>query len=124
MHEAINLLIKNQMSGYTALSLSDDELIAQFRKQLIAAKFISAGAYANRTRSLTAEQIEAADGFINFVKPEKYRVMLQTRLMRAWFPDERTRNRLVSLLRNQRMILAGRQADASSRQVSLRPHPH
>ncbi len=49
--------------------------------------------------------------------------MLQTRLMRTWYPDEAKRNRLVSLLRNQKMILAGRQSDTCSRQVSLKPYP-
>jgi putative DNA primase/helicase len=122
MNDAINLLLANEAPNAPALGESADDLISQFREHVLAANFIRAGAYANRRKSLTAEQIKAADGFINFAKPERYRVMLQTRSMRAWFPDERTCNRLVSLLRNQRLILAGRQDDASSRQVKIKPH--
>jgi hypothetical protein len=124
MNDAINLLIENEGTGSAAPSLSDDALIAQFRERLIgAAKFIRAGAYAKR-KNLTVEQIEAAGGFINFIKPQKYRVMLQTRRMRTWYPDDAIRNRLVALLRKREMFLAGRQADTCSRQVSFKPYPH
>ena len=123
MNDAINLLIENEGTGSAAPSLSNDALISQFRERLIGAKFIKAGAYAKR-KNLTAEQIEAADGFINFIKPQKYRVMLQTRRMRTWYPDDAIRNRLVTLLRKREMFLAGRQADTCSLQVSFRPYPH
>ena len=124
MNDAINLLIENETTSSAALRLSDDDLIAQFRQHLIGAKFIEAGAHATRAESVTVEQIETADGFINYAKPEKYRVMLQTRRMRTWYPDEATRNRLVTLLRSQEMFLPGRQDDTCSRQVMITPHPH
>lgn len=124
LNDAIDLLLQSSRGGIVAAGESDNELISQFRGYLLAAKFIRAGAYANRTKPLTAEQLQRAEGFVNFARPERYRVMLRTRSMQAWFPDERTRNRLVSLLRNQQMVLAGRQADSSSRQVKVRPCPH
>jgi len=104
--------------------LSDDDLITQFRQQLISAKFIRAGAYAKRAKTLTAEQIKNADGFINFVQPNRYRLMLRTRRMLTWYPDEANRNRLVKLLRSCRIFLAGRQADTCSRQVKFKPYPN
>jgi putative DNA primase/helicase len=123
MKDAINLLIENEGTGSAAPSLSDDALIAQFRERLIGAKFIKGGAYAKR-KNLTAEQIEAADGFINFSQPGEYRVMVQTRCLRHWHSDEPFRNRLITLLRDQGMIFAGRQSDTCARQVSLKPHSH
>ncbi len=121
MDDAINLLLTNEPPAEP--NLSDDDLISQFRQHLISARFVVAGAYANRTKSLTAEQIKAADGYINYVERNGPRLMLQTRLMRTWYPDEAKRNRLVGLLRNRKMILAGRQSDTCSRQVSLKPYP-
>ena len=124
MNDAIDLLIKCQALGSAAPRLSDNDLIVQFQEHLVGAKFIKAGAYTKRTKSLTAEQIETADGFINCMQPKTYRVMLQTRCMRAWFPDERTCNRLVMLLRSRKLFFAGRQPDTCSRQVSFMPYPH
>ena len=123
MDDAITLLIENEATSSAAPSLSDNTLIAQFREHLIGAKFVKAGAYAKRTNSLTAEQIKAADGFINYCKPEKYRVMLQTSCVRTWCPDEATRNRLVTLLRSREIFHAGRQTDTNSHQVKFKPHP-
>ena len=123
LHDAMNLLIDNEAKGSAAPHLSDDDLITQFRERLIGAKFIKAGAYAKRKKSLTAEQIETADGFINYAKPGKRRIMLQTRRLRAWYPDEATRNRLVNLLRSRQIFGAGRQTDTCSYQVKFNPHP-
>jgi hypothetical protein len=122
MYDAIDLLNMSQATGSSATCLSDGDLIAQFRQHLIGAKFIKAGAYAKK--SLTIEQIETADGFINYTKPEKYRVMLQTHRLRAWYPDDATRSRLVKLLRSREIFLTGRQPDTCSRQVKFRPHPN
>jgi hypothetical protein len=58
MNDAIDLLITSQAQGSAAPGLSDDDLITQFRQQLISAKFIRAGAYAKRAKTLTAEQIK------------------------------------------------------------------
>lgn len=124
MNDAINLLIENEAKGSAATRLSDDALIAQFREHLIGAKFIKAGAYAKRAKSLTIEKIETADGFVNHAKPKKYRVMLQTRRLRDWYPDDAIRNRLVILLRNRKIFFAGRQVDTCSRQVKFKPHPN
>jgi hypothetical protein len=124
MNDAINLLIENEMKSSAALRLSDDDLIRQFRAHLIGAKFIKAGAHAKRPKSLTMEQIETANGFINYTKPKKYRVMLQTRCMQTWYPDEATRNRIVTLLRIREIFFPGRQADTCSRQVKFKPHPN
>jgi hypothetical protein len=123
LNDAIDLLKENEVPISAVLGRSDDDLIAQFREHLRSTTFIKAGKYAHRVKSLTAEQIKTTDGFINFIRPEKYRVMLQTRAMEDCYPDEATRNRLVTLLRNQKMILAGRQSDTCSRQVSLKPYP-
>ena len=122
MNDAINLLIENEASGSAALGRSDDDLISEFRKHVIDADFIKAGAYAKRKKSLTTERIESADGFINFVQPNRYRLMLRTRRMLTWYPDEANRNRLVKLLRSCRIFLAGRQADTCSRQVKFKPY--
>ena len=124
MNDAINLLLANATPGSAAPNQSDDDLVAQFREQVLAAKFIRAGAYARRAKPLTAEQIEGADGFINFSQPGEYRVMVQTRCLRRWHSDEPFRNRLITLLRDQGMIFAGRQSDTCARQVSLKPHSH
>jgi len=124
MNDAINLLIENEGTGAVAPSLSEDDLTAQFRGRLIGAKFIKAGAYAQRARSLTVKQIEAADGYINYIEPRKYRVMLQTHRMLTWYPDEANRNRLVKLLRSRKIFLVGRQADTCSRQVKFKPYPN
>ena len=120
MDDAINLLLANEAPNSAALSQSDHDLIAQFRRHLHSATFIYAGAYALPETSPTAEQIEAAVGFINFTKPEKYRVMLQTRCLRTWFPIGADRNRLMSLLKERNMLLEGRQADTYARQLSLK----
>ncbi len=118
LNDAIGLLLTHGVVQASTEHDSDDVLIAEFRKKLRSAKFVIAGAHADRTKPLTGEQIKAADGYINYVEPNGPRLMLQTRLMRTWYPDEAKRNRLVSLLRN---ILAGRQSDTCSRQVSLKP---
>jgi hypothetical protein len=120
LDDAINLLLANEAPNSAALGQSDHDLISQFRRHLHSATFIYAGAYALPETSPTAEQIEAADGFINFTKPEKYRVMLQTRCLRTWFPIGADRNRLMSLLKERNMLLEGRQADTYARQLSLK----
>jgi putative DNA primase/helicase len=123
MDDAMDLLIRAQGQNPAVMRQSDDVLIAQFGEHLRTAKFLKAGAHAKRKKSLTAEQIESADGFINYTKREKYRVMLQTHRLRDWYPNEATCNRLIKLLRTRKMFLAGRQADTCSRQVKFTPHP-
>ena len=123
MKDAIDLLVENETRRTAALCLSDDELIKKFRGHLIGAKFVKAGTYAKRTISLTTERIDSADGFINYAKPGKRRIMLRTRRLRAWYTDEAARNRLVNLLRRHGIFGAGRQADACSYQVKFKPHP-
>src|SRR4029078_11849956 len=115
MDDAINLLVTT-MGQYEVPHVSDDELIEQFCKQLTAAQFLRVGAYAKGAKSLTPEQIKDADGYINFTQPCKYRVEVQTSCLRRWYTDDAARNRLVALLRDRGMMLAGRQADTCSRQ--------
>jgi hypothetical protein len=121
MNDAINLLLANEPRRLPVLGHSDDQLVSRFRRYLRAAKFIKAGAHAQRDEPLTARQIEGAEGYINFAKPEKYRAMLQTHCLRIWFPVGAERTRLISILRTRNMLLPGRQADTCARQISLKP---
>jgi putative DNA primase/helicase len=104
MNDAINLLLANEPRTLAVLGQSDDDLLSRFRRHLRSANFINAGAYAQRYEPLTAKQIEAADGFINFAKPEKYRVMLQTHCLRTWFPIGFKRDRVDQRFRSSNHI--------------------
>jgi hypothetical protein len=121
MNDAINLLLTNEPRSLAVLGQSDDELMARFRRHLRSANFVNAGAYAQRDKPQTAEQIETADGFISYVKPRKYRAMLRTSCLRTWFPIGAERTRLISVLRKRNVLLPGRQADTCARQISLKP---
>ena len=119
MDDAINLLLANEAPNSAAPSQSDHDLIAQFRRHFTRQIYLCRS-ICDTQDIPTAEQIEAADGFINFTQPEKYRVMLQTRCLRTWYPNGADRNRLMSLLKERKMLLEGRQADTYARQLSLK----
>lgn len=124
MNDAINLLIENESGADpAALHLSDDQLISGFRNQLVQAKFVRAGRYANRAKLLTVRDIEFADGFIKFDEPGKFRTVIPTSRIKTWYRDTPTRNRLVALLRRRKIFGAGRQADTSARQTKINPYP-
>jgi putative DNA primase/helicase len=125
MNDAIDLLINNESRepGSAVPHVSDDPLVANFRKRLVKAKFVRAGRYAEREWDLTVQEIEAAEGFIRFDEPDKVRAMVPTRQLAASYPDKPTRDRLVALLRQQKIFGAGRQADTSARQTMVSPFP-
>ena len=125
MNDAIDLLIENEARGPDAgsLRLSDDQLVSNFRQQLVETKFIKAGRYANRVKRLTVQEIKSADGFIMYDEPGKFRMMIPTPRIKTWYRDTPTRNRLVGLLRERKIFGAGRQADTSARQIKINPYP-
>ena len=125
MNDGIDLLIANEVAGMdsSVSFLSDEQLVANFCKRLSLAKFVKAGRYAKRAKHLTVQDIEAADAFIKFDQPGKFRAMIPTSQMEAWYPDKLTRNRLVSLLRKRKIFGPGRQADTSARQIMIKPYP-
>jgi hypothetical protein len=125
MNDAINLLIKNEAKAADSVTpqLSGDHLVADFRRQLLKAKFIKAGRYAKRLTPLTIQEIETADGFIKCNEPNKFRTMLPTIRMEDWYPDKPTRDRLVALLRKRKIFGPGRQPDTSVRQTMISPYP-
>jgi hypothetical protein len=68
------------------------------------------------------QDIEAANGFIKFDQPDKFRAMIPTSQMETWY-DKPTRKRLVSLLRKRKIFGPGRQADTAALQIMIRPYP-
>jgi hypothetical protein len=125
MNDGIDLLIVNEAAGTdsAAPSLSDDQIVADFRERLSFAKYVKAGKYAKRAKTLTVQDIGVADGFIKFDHPGQFRAMIPTSQMEAWYPDKPTRDRLVSLLRKCKIFGPGRQADTSARQIMIKPYP-
>ena len=124
MNDAIDLLIQNEAraSDSAAPHLSDDHLIADFRRQIVKARLIKVGRYANRAKPLTVQEIKAAHGIVKFDEPSKFRVMIPTSQMAAWYQDKPTRNRLVALLRKRKIFGRGRQPDTAARQIMIRPY--
>lgn len=125
MNDAIDLLIANEAAGTnsSAPSISDDQLVADFREHLSFAKYVKAGRYANRAKPLTVQDIESADGFIKYDLLGQYRTMIPTSQMEAWYQDRPTRNRLISSLRTRKIFGPGRQADTSALQIMIKPYP-
>ena len=59
MNDAIDLLIANEATGTNsaAPSISDDQLVADFRERLSLAKYVKAGRYAKRAKHLTVQDL-------------------------------------------------------------------
>jgi hypothetical protein len=125
MNDALDLLIANESKASVSAvpDLSDHQLVADFRKQLVAAKFLKVGRYANRTRPLTQYGIETADAFIKFHRRHEFYAMIPTRRIKVWYPEKPSRARLVALLRKWKIFSAGRQADTAARQTKISPYP-
>jgi hypothetical protein len=125
MNDGIDLLIANEAAGTdsAAPSVSDDQLVADFRERLSFANYVKAGRYAKRAKHLAVQDIGAAGGFIKFDQPRQFRTMIPTKQMDAWYQDRPTRKRLVSLLRKRKIFGPGRQADTSALQIMIKPYP-
>lgn len=57
--------------------------------------------------------------FRSFVRNEGREILLESALMKEWFPDSSKRNELISLLRAENALFPGVQAASSTRQIQV-----
>ena len=99
---------------------SDDALVAEFKRRMEDAKFVRIERNGGKPNS-TAKRLKKADGFIQTTRPGRVRYLLRSKAMETWFPHVTTRKRLSTALRSRGILMAGRRADTSTRQIHIAP---
>ena len=99
---------------------SDDALVAEFKRRMEDAKFVRIERNGGKPNS-TAKRLKKADGFIQTARPGRVRYLLRSKAMETWVPHVTTRKRLSTALRSRGILMAGRRADTSTRQIHIAP---
>jgi hypothetical protein len=123
MNDAIDLLVASKASAASPVTqqVSDEQLVKDFRTRLRSAHYLLIG---RRKTPLTEQMIKNADVlFIRASANGRQKTKLLAHRFKEWYPQTPVRNRLGAILRERKIFGRGRQPDALTTQVKLRPYP-
>ena len=104
------------------LTPMDEDLLADFKNRVNGAKSVRVGLKTARSRQLK-QKLADADIIIKEMRPGRVRRYLQSEVVRRWYPDRTSRDRLTKVAVRAGLVKPGSRPDSFTRQVKVSPLP-